>query len=53
MYDSNGKLIFEKSVNDYEINDFSFGDDLKPGFYQLFIDNNQGVSEIFKLLKLK
>ena len=53
LYDFNNRLVFEKYLNDFEINDFNFGEDISHGFYQLVIENNKGEIENFKLLKSK
>lgn len=53
LYDFNNRLVFEKYLNDFEINDFNFGEDISHGFYQLVIENNKGEIESFKLLKSK
>jgi hypothetical protein len=53
LYDFNGKLIFEKIISNYELNQFTFGEDLQPGFYQMTIKDNSGILESFKLLKTK
>ena len=52
LYDFEGRLIFEKSINDYEINGLSFGEGFKPGIYHLIIQYNDEL-ERFKLLKSK
>jgi hypothetical protein len=51
LFDFNGRLLFEQNLNKNEIQNFSFGNDLNGGFYQLILQDNEGRIENFRLIK--
>jgi hypothetical protein len=51
LYDYNGRLIFETVLDKNSIQDFSFGDQLTTGLYQLVLQDNEGRIENFRLFK--
>lgn len=51
LYDYNGRLIFEAVLDKNSIQDFSFGDELTTGLYQLVLQDNEGRIENFRLFK--
>lgn len=51
LYDYNGKLVFEQDLNKDEVPNFSFGNELNSGLYQLVLRDSEGRIENFRLFK--
>jgi hypothetical protein len=51
LFDFNGRLLFEKNLDKNEIQNFTFGGELTTGMYQLYLQDNEGRIESFRLIK--
>lgn len=51
LYDFNGRLLFQQTLNKTEVENFSFGKELSKGIYQLILQDDEGRIENFRLFK--